>query len=113
MLPSFPLCPLRAIHPYDVPEIISFPIDDGSQHYLKWMAEAVTDIWLLSVPQCVLWELSVQKHTGIDGAQAQILRSMETLNLTEEREMNVHQYEDHGVHLVDEFVWKEICLMWL
>lgn len=35
---------ITAIHPYDVPEIISFPIDDGSQHYLKWMAEAVTDI---------------------------------------------------------------------
>uniref|UniRef100_A0A672M2S9 Zgc:63972 n=1 Tax=Sinocyclocheilus grahami TaxID=75366 RepID=A0A672M2S9_SINGR len=34
----------RAVHPYDIPEIISFPIDDGSQHYLKWMEDAVTDI---------------------------------------------------------------------
>ncbi|XP_056314032.1 protein CutA homolog isoform X3 [Danio aesculapii] len=32
-----------AIHPYDIPEIITFSIDDGSQHYLKWIAEAVTD----------------------------------------------------------------------
>uniref|UniRef100_A0A671QME5 Protein CutA homolog n=1 Tax=Sinocyclocheilus anshuiensis TaxID=1608454 RepID=A0A671QME5_9TELE len=38
------LCSLRAVHPYDIPEIISFPIDDGSQHYLKWMEDAVTDI---------------------------------------------------------------------
>ncbi|XP_039515207.1 protein CutA homolog [Pimephales promelas] len=35
---------LKAVHPYDIPEIISFPIDDGSQHYLKWMDDAVTDI---------------------------------------------------------------------
>uniref|UniRef100_A0A671LSH2 Zgc:63972 n=1 Tax=Sinocyclocheilus anshuiensis TaxID=1608454 RepID=A0A671LSH2_9TELE len=38
------MCSLRAVHPYDIPEIISFPIDDGSQHYLKWMEDAVTDI---------------------------------------------------------------------
>lgn len=35
---------IKAVHPYDIPEIISFPIDDGSQHYLKWMEDAVTDI---------------------------------------------------------------------
>ncbi|XP_067296242.1 protein CutA homolog isoform X2 [Pseudorasbora parva] len=35
---------VKAVHPYDIPEIISFPIDDGSQHYLKWMEDAVIDI---------------------------------------------------------------------
>nr|XP_055055587.1 protein CutA homolog isoform X2 [Misgurnus anguillicaudatus] len=35
---------LRAVHPYDLPEIISFPIEDGSLHYLKWIEDAVTDI---------------------------------------------------------------------
>ncbi|XP_042580172.1 protein CutA homolog isoform X2 [Cyprinus carpio] len=35
---------IKAVHPYDIPEIISFPIDDGSQHYLMWMEDAVTDI---------------------------------------------------------------------
>uniref|UniRef100_A0A673HR56 Zgc:63972 n=1 Tax=Sinocyclocheilus rhinocerous TaxID=307959 RepID=A0A673HR56_9TELE len=35
---------IKSVHPYDIPEIISFPIDDGSQHYLKWMEDAVTDI---------------------------------------------------------------------
>ncbi|XP_016348824.1 protein CutA homolog [Sinocyclocheilus anshuiensis] len=40
----FPRTTTIAVHPYDIPEIISFPIDDGSQHYLKWMEDAVTDI---------------------------------------------------------------------
>ncbi|XP_026104359.1 protein CutA homolog isoform X2 [Carassius auratus] len=35
---------IKAMHPYDIPEIISFPIDDGSQHYFNWMEDAVTDI---------------------------------------------------------------------
>ncbi|KAI7813359.1 protein CutA homolog [Triplophysa rosa] len=35
---------LRDVHPYDIPEIISFPIGDGSLHYLKWMENALTDI---------------------------------------------------------------------
>ncbi|XP_051751017.1 protein CutA homolog [Ctenopharyngodon idella] len=35
---------IKAVHPYDIPEIISFPIDDGSQDYMKWMEDAVTDI---------------------------------------------------------------------
>ncbi|XP_051972368.1 protein CutA homolog [Xyrauchen texanus] len=34
----------RAVHPYDIPEIISFPIDDGSLHYLKWMEDVLPDI---------------------------------------------------------------------
>ncbi|XP_051519618.1 protein CutA homolog isoform X2 [Myxocyprinus asiaticus] len=35
---------VKAVHPYDIPEIISFPIEDGSLHYLKWMEDAVPDI---------------------------------------------------------------------
>ncbi len=30
---------LRELHPYDVPEIIAFPIAAGSQDYLDWIAE--------------------------------------------------------------------------
>ena len=29
---------LRAHHPYEVPEIIAFPIDSGSADYLAWLA---------------------------------------------------------------------------
>jgi periplasmic divalent cation tolerance protein len=29
---------LRSLHPYDVPEIISFPIGDGLPEYLRWVA---------------------------------------------------------------------------
>ena len=28
---------LRSLHPYDVPEIISFPIDQGLPEYLRWV----------------------------------------------------------------------------
>jgi len=30
---------LRALHPYDIPEIISLNIDQGSPEYLRWIAE--------------------------------------------------------------------------
>ncbi len=30
---------LRSLHPYDVPEIISCPIDRGLPEYLRWVAE--------------------------------------------------------------------------
>lgn len=30
---------LRSLHPYEVPEIISFKIDNGSQDYLRWVSE--------------------------------------------------------------------------
>ena len=33
---------LQALHPYDVPEFIVLPIIEGSDAYLKWMAQAVT-----------------------------------------------------------------------
>ncbi len=31
---------LRALHPYDVPEIIRLKIDEGSPEYLRWIAES-------------------------------------------------------------------------
>jgi len=30
---------LRALHPYDVPEIIFFPISSGLPEYLRWVVE--------------------------------------------------------------------------
>jgi periplasmic divalent cation tolerance protein len=31
---------LRALHPYEVPEIIFLPISDGLPEYLRWVAES-------------------------------------------------------------------------
>jgi periplasmic divalent cation tolerance protein len=31
---------LRALHPYDVPEIIFFPILNGLPEYLRWVADS-------------------------------------------------------------------------
>ena len=31
---------LRSLHPYEVPEIISCKIDNGSPEYLRWVAES-------------------------------------------------------------------------
>jgi periplasmic divalent cation tolerance protein len=31
---------LRALHPYDVPEILRVPVADGWPAYLKWVAES-------------------------------------------------------------------------
>src|ERR1700682_1252939 len=31
---------LRALHPYDVPEIISFRISDGLPEYLRWVRDS-------------------------------------------------------------------------
>jgi periplasmic divalent cation tolerance protein len=31
---------LRALHPYDVPEIIRLKIEDGSPEYLRWITES-------------------------------------------------------------------------
>lgn len=33
----------RSIHPFEVPEIISFPIDQGNPLFMKWIEEAVPD----------------------------------------------------------------------
>ncbi|XP_053474639.1 protein CutA homolog [Ictalurus furcatus] len=35
---------VNAIHPYQTPEILSFPIQDGSHSYLKWIDDAVPDV---------------------------------------------------------------------
>jgi periplasmic divalent cation tolerance protein len=32
---------IKALHPYEVPEIISLPIVDGSSDYLKWITNVV------------------------------------------------------------------------
>ncbi len=32
---------MKAIHPYDVPEIICFPIEDGYEPYLNWLKSSV------------------------------------------------------------------------
>uniref|UniRef100_A0A3Q0QUJ5 Zgc:63972 n=1 Tax=Amphilophus citrinellus TaxID=61819 RepID=A0A3Q0QUJ5_AMPCI len=34
---------LRSVHPYANPEVLSFPVDDGSLAYMKWMDEAIPD----------------------------------------------------------------------
>ncbi|XP_060768608.1 protein CutA homolog, partial [Neoarius graeffei] len=33
-----------AIHPYQTPEILSFPIQDGSHSYLNWIDDVVPDV---------------------------------------------------------------------
>lgn len=33
----------RSVHPYETPEVLSFPVEDGSLPYLKWVDEAVPD----------------------------------------------------------------------
>ncbi|NWT58664.1 CUTA protein, partial [Erythrocercus mccallii] len=32
---------VRSIHPFEIPEIISLPIDQGNPLYLQWMEESV------------------------------------------------------------------------
>ena len=34
---------LRSLHPYNVPEVICFKIDNGSQDYLRWVSESCAD----------------------------------------------------------------------
>ncbi|MHC4599142.1 MAG: divalent-cation tolerance protein CutA [Planctomycetota bacterium] len=31
---------VKALHPYDVPEVVALPILDGSREYLDWLAES-------------------------------------------------------------------------
>ena len=35
---------ILSIHSYDIPEIISVPISEGSEEYLKWIEEQLQDI---------------------------------------------------------------------
>uniref|UniRef100_A0A673BAU1 Zgc:63972 n=1 Tax=Sphaeramia orbicularis TaxID=375764 RepID=A0A673BAU1_9TELE len=32
-----------SVHPYANPEVLSFPVEDGSLAYMKWMDEAIPD----------------------------------------------------------------------
>lgn len=32
---------LRALHPYDTPELIAWPLEHGSADYLRWLTDAV------------------------------------------------------------------------
>jgi periplasmic divalent cation tolerance protein len=32
---------IRRVHPYEIPEILAVPIDDGSQSYLQWLGAQV------------------------------------------------------------------------
>jgi periplasmic divalent cation tolerance protein len=34
---------VKALHPYDVPEVIALPILDGSREYLDWLAESTRE----------------------------------------------------------------------
>ncbi len=33
---------IRALHPYEVPEIIALPLEAGSADYLKWITSTIT-----------------------------------------------------------------------
>jgi periplasmic divalent cation tolerance protein len=33
---------IRSLHSYEVPEIISFPLENGSEGYLKWLGDSLT-----------------------------------------------------------------------
>lgn len=39
--------PSRSFHPYANPEVLSFPVEDGSLAYMKWMDEAIPDDWCI------------------------------------------------------------------
>ncbi|XP_023146887.1 protein CutA homolog isoform X2 [Amphiprion ocellaris] len=34
---------VRSVHPYANPEVLSFPVEDGSLAYMEWMDEAIPD----------------------------------------------------------------------
>lgn len=34
---------VKAVHPYEVPEIIALPITSGSESYLKWIKESTAE----------------------------------------------------------------------
>lgn len=43
--------PSRTLHPYAIPEVLSFPVEDGNQAYMKWMDEAIPDDWCVVLKQ--------------------------------------------------------------
>ncbi|XP_032395902.1 uncharacterized protein zgc:63972 isoform X2 [Etheostoma spectabile] len=34
---------VRSVHPYENPEVLSFPVEDGNLAYMKWMDEAIPE----------------------------------------------------------------------
>ena len=32
---------IHALHPYEVPEVIALPIENGSERYLAWLGQSV------------------------------------------------------------------------
>ncbi|CAL9682220.1 unnamed protein product [Knipowitschia caucasica] len=34
---------VRSVHPYAAPEVLSFPVEDGSPEYLQWMDEVIPE----------------------------------------------------------------------
>ncbi|XP_034153046.1 protein CutA homolog isoform X2 [Esox lucius] len=34
---------VKSVHPYETPELLTFPVEGGSLPYMKWMDEAVPD----------------------------------------------------------------------
>jgi periplasmic divalent cation tolerance protein len=34
---------IRALHPYETPQIVAVPVVEGDAAYLRWIAESVTD----------------------------------------------------------------------
>lgn len=60
--------PSRTLHPYAVPEVLSFPVEDGNQAYMKWMDEAIPDDW------CVVSKTNLQtersRTRSLDGERA-------------------------------------------
>lgn len=35
---------IRALHPYELPEIVAVPLDTGAKDYLAWISESVTAV---------------------------------------------------------------------
>lgn len=40
----------RSTHPYANPEVLSFPVEDGSLAYMRWMDEVIPDDWGVITP---------------------------------------------------------------
>lgn len=33
----------RSVHPFEIPEVFSLPMDQGDVHYLKWLKESMEE----------------------------------------------------------------------
>lgn len=34
---------IRSVHPFEIPELFSLPMDQGDVHYLRWLEEALEE----------------------------------------------------------------------